>query len=54
MNLTIVAIALISALVGYANGANDVSKGIATLAGSGVSSYRRAILWGALSVRSQA
>src|SRR5260370_5945081 len=48
MNLGIVAIALISALVAYANGANDVSRGIATLAGSGVSSYRRAILWGAL------
>ncbi len=32
MSLTIVAIALISALVAYANGANDVSKGIATLA----------------------
>src|SRR5258708_34803414 len=48
MSLTIVAIALISGLVAYANGANDVSKGIATLAGSGVSSYRRAILWGAL------
>ncbi|MBI4161340.1 MAG: inorganic phosphate transporter [Acidobacteria bacterium] len=30
----------------YANGANDVSKGIATLVGSGVTSYRRAILWG--------
>jgi phosphate/sulfate permease len=26
--------------------ANDVSKGIATLVGSGVTSYRRAILWG--------
>jgi len=48
MNLSIVAIALISAFVAYANGANDVSKGIATLAGSGISSYRRAILWGAL------
>jgi PiT family inorganic phosphate transporter len=30
----------------YANGANDVSKGIATLVGSGVTHYRRAILWG--------
>lgn len=29
------------------NGANDVSKGIATLVGSGVTNYRRAILWGA-------
>jgi phosphate/sulfate permease len=47
MNLSIVTVALISAFVAYTNGANDVSKGIATLAGSGVSSYRRAILWGA-------
>jgi PiT family inorganic phosphate transporter len=33
-------------LIAYANGSNDVSKGIATLAGSGVTNYRRAILWG--------
>jgi inorganic phosphate transporter, PiT family len=32
----------------YANGANDVSKGIATLVGSGVSDYRRAVAWGTL------
>jgi PiT family inorganic phosphate transporter len=31
----------------FANGANDVSKGIATLVGSGVADYRRAIAWGA-------
>jgi PiT family inorganic phosphate transporter len=30
-----------------ANGANDVSKGVATLAGAGVARYRTAILWGA-------
>ncbi len=30
----------------FANGTNDVSKAIATLVGSGVSSYRAAILWG--------
>lgn len=30
----------------YANGANDVSKAIATLVGSGVANYRIAILWG--------
>jgi PiT family inorganic phosphate transporter len=30
----------------YVNGANDVSKGIATLVGSGVTDYQRAILWG--------
>ena len=34
--------------VAYLNGANDVSKGIATLAGSGVTNYQRAILWGAV------
>lgn len=33
-------------VVAFANGANDVSKGIATLVGSGVSNYRRAIAWG--------
>jgi inorganic phosphate transporter, PiT family len=32
----------------YANGANDVSKAIATLAGSGVTNYTRAIAWGTL------
>ncbi|MGH7531120.1 MAG: inorganic phosphate transporter [Gemmatimonadales bacterium] len=34
--------------VAFANGANDVSKGIATLVGSGVTNYRRAVLWGTL------
>lgn len=32
--------------VAYANGGNDVSKGIATLVGAGVTNHRRAILWG--------
>ncbi|MBI4715390.1 MAG: inorganic phosphate transporter, partial [Nitrospirae bacterium] len=36
---------LLTALA-FANGSNDVSKGIATLAGSGVTGYRTAILWG--------
>jgi PiT family inorganic phosphate transporter len=31
-----------------ANGSNDVSKGIATLVGSGVTDLRRAVLWGSL------
>jgi hypothetical protein len=35
-------------VVAFANGANDVSKGIATLVGSGLTDYRRAIQWGAL------
>ncbi len=30
----------------FANGSNDISKGIATLVGSGVSNFRRAVLWG--------
>lgn len=34
--------------VAYANGANDVSKGIGTLVGSGLASYRRALVWGTL------
>lgn len=34
--------------VAFANGANDVSKGVATLVGSGVTDYRRAIGWGTL------
>ncbi len=33
--------------VAYGNGSNDVSKGIATLVGSGVTDLRRALLWGA-------
>jgi PiT family inorganic phosphate transporter len=48
MTLTVIIVALIGAFVAYTNGANDVSKGIATLAGSRVSNYHRAILWGAL------
>ena len=39
-------VVLIPSVLAYANGANDVSKGVATLVGSGVTSYRRAILWG--------
>jgi inorganic phosphate transporter, PiT family len=34
--------------LGWANGANDVSKGIATLVGSGVSTPRAAALWAAV------
>jgi len=38
---------LLSAL-SFANGSNDVSKAIATLAGSGVASLQKAIYWGSL------
>ncbi|MGH7557481.1 MAG: inorganic phosphate transporter [Gemmatimonadota bacterium] len=36
----------VGASLAYANGSNDVSKGIATLVGSGVTDYRRAVAWG--------
>jgi len=40
------AILLLTAGLAAANGANDVSKGVATLAGAGVTRYRTAIMWG--------
>lgn len=43
--VTLLALTLVLA---FANGANDVSKGIATLVGSGVSNYRGAVIWGTL------
>jgi inorganic phosphate transporter, PiT family len=43
-----IAILLMVVALAAANGANDVSKGVATLAGAGVTRYRTAILWGAL------
>jgi inorganic phosphate transporter, PiT family len=39
---------VITVAIAYVNGANDVSKGIATLVGSGVANLRRAVLWGTL------
>ncbi len=39
---------VLTVLLAFANGANDVSKGIATLVGSSVSSYRTAVMWGSL------
>jgi PiT family inorganic phosphate transporter len=33
-------------VLAFANGANDLSKGIATLVGTGVSSFKRAVIWG--------
>lgn len=48
MTLTLIFVAALGMAVAYANGANDVSKGIATLVGSGVTNYRRALAWGTL------
>jgi inorganic phosphate transporter, PiT family len=41
-----IALAALVVLLAYANGSNDISKGIATLVGSGVSNFRVAALWG--------
>ena len=42
----IVAIFVLLAALAAANGGNDVPKGVATLAGAGVTRYRTAIVWG--------
>jgi PiT family inorganic phosphate transporter len=46
MNAEILSIALPVLLLAWANGANDVSKGVATLIGGGLAQPRLAILWG--------
>jgi inorganic phosphate transporter, PiT family len=46
VSVELIAVVLAGTLVAYFNGANDVSKGIATLVGSGLTNYRRATLWG--------
>jgi len=48
MTLALILVFALGIAIAYANGANDVSKGIATLVGSGVTSYRRALAWGTL------
>jgi inorganic phosphate transporter, PiT family len=45
--ITVAILVLTVALAG-ANGANDVPKGVATLAGAGVTRYRTAVAWGAV------
>lgn len=48
MSIGFLSLLAIAALLGAVNGANDVGKPVATLAGSGVTTYRRALVWGAL------
>jgi PiT family inorganic phosphate transporter len=48
MLLMIALLLLLTLALAFANGANDVSKGIATLVGSGVTSYRAAVTWGSV------
>ena len=48
-NVVTIALLLLFVLsLAYANGANDVSKGVGTLVGSGVATYRRGLAWGTL------
>jgi PiT family inorganic phosphate transporter len=42
------ALIVLVVMLSFANGANDVSKGIATLVGSGITEYRKAIIWGTI------
>ena len=46
--LAYAALVVVAGLLAWANGSNDVSKGIATLVGSGVSNFRTAVVWGTL------
>ncbi len=48
MSEILVLVSVIGFGVSFANGANDVSKSIATLVGSGIANYGRAIAWGTL------
>ncbi len=48
MTPSVLPVLVVGAILAFANGSNDVSKGIATLVGSGVTDYRRAIAWGAV------
>lgn len=48
MEYFIIPAATLLALLSFANGANDVSKAIATLAGARVTSMRKAVLWGTI------
>lgn len=45
MTGTIALVALTVLFLAYANGANDIFKGVATLFGSGTATYRKALLW---------
>ncbi|MGH7825765.1 MAG: inorganic phosphate transporter [Candidatus Binatia bacterium] len=48
MNTWVVLIVGATLFVAYANGANDNFKGVATLFGSGISTYRKALWWGTI------
>jgi len=46
MNSGFLLLLALGIFIAYVNGANDVSKGVATLVGSGITTYKRAMIWG--------
>lgn len=44
----LVTLVILTLILSATNGGNDVSRGIATLVGSGVSNYRAAVVWGTI------
>ncbi|MEV6442776.1 inorganic phosphate transporter [Amycolatopsis sp. NPDC051716] len=48
MSFTAIVVFVLVAALAAVNGSNDVPKGVATLAGAGVTKYRSAILWGTI------
>ncbi|MEQ0564251.1 inorganic phosphate transporter [Amycolatopsis sp. NEAU-NG30] len=48
MSFTAIVVFVLVAALAAVNGSNDVPKGVATLAGAGVTKYRTAILWGTI------
>ncbi|MEP6994415.1 MAG: inorganic phosphate transporter [Acidobacteriota bacterium] len=44
--MALAGLVLLALFLAFANGSNDISKGIATLVGSGVSNFRVAVAWG--------
>src|ERR1700730_18319715 len=44
--MALAGLVLLALFLAFANGSNDISKGIATLVGSGVTNFRAAVLWG--------
>lgn len=45
-SLPVLGVAALAGFLAYANGSNDISKGIATLVGAGVANRRAAVVWG--------
>ena len=48
MIITVLFIMLLVIALAWSNGANDISKDVATLAGNGTANARGAIIWGTL------